>query len=102
MTPPKTLIDIQQEYVDTVNSCYSRHVNRVQRGAVRKLVAELHRQGFEYEQIAQAMQDADEMMLLERNEKDLATFGGIDWYCRDAGVAGTPSVPTLETMGNSI
>lgn len=101
---PKTIIDLQQEYVDSVNSCSSSHVGRVRGGAARQFILAMHNQGFEYEQIAQAFKDADDMMLLERvaeqESNDLHAWenASLNQYCRDIRVANTPA-PTLPAMG---
>jgi hypothetical protein len=78
----KTLISIQQQYIDTVNAGLARwahrkgirgvaagvggHAARIVHGAHRKAVAELARLGYSEQMIAQAMRDAKDMAELER------------------------------------
>lgn len=71
---PKTLIEIQDEYVATLNNGIARwahrrdggHMSRIARGARRKAEAALDKLGFGEAQIAQAIKDARDVAELER------------------------------------
>jgi hypothetical protein len=71
----KTLIGIQDEYVETVNAAISRwshrrdggHSSRTRRAARRKAEKALGRLQFTEAQIAAAIKDARDMAELERN-----------------------------------
>lgn len=70
----RTLIDIQQDYIDTVNLGIARwshrkdggHSHRIERGARHKAERSLRRLGFTDQQIRHLIQDAREMATLER------------------------------------
>lgn len=104
----KTIIDLQQEYVDSVNACSTSHVGRVRSGAAKRLVLAMHKQGLEYEQIAQSFKDADDMMLLERiTERELNDLQAWEnnyftQYCRNIQVINAPAAPTISAIGHSI
>ena len=74
----KNMIDIQQEYIDTVNAGMDRwshrrcggHSSRIRRGAYHKAYKALTRWGHTDEQAKQIIQDAHDMMLLERAAVD--------------------------------
>ena len=70
----KTMIQIQQDYMDTVSAGRDRwmhrrdggHSGRIQHGARRKAMRRLTAMGFTEPQARQIVQDAHDMMLLER------------------------------------
>lgn len=70
----KTLIQIQQEYMDTVSAGMDRwshrrdggHAGRIRSGAYRRAFKALMAWGYTEEQARQCIQDAHDMMLLER------------------------------------
>lgn len=70
-----SLIETQQEYIDTVNAGILRwshrrgggHAHRVIRGATHKLQTALLAHGFTAQQAIHAIKDAREMAELERN-----------------------------------
>lgn len=96
LVEPTSIMALQQEYSDTVNACSSNHAGRVRGGAAKAFISALHKQGFDYEQIAQAFKDADEMMILERETerdlRDLTVWEHADHYCREIGVTNVPSI----------
>ena len=72
----KTLIGIQEEYVETLNAGLARwshrkdggHSHRIARGARHAAETQLRKLGFTDEkQIGQVIQDARDMATLERN-----------------------------------
>lgn len=72
----KTLIGIQEEYVETLNSGIARwshrkdggHSHRIARGARHAAEKQLRKIGFmDEKQIGQVIQDARDMATLERN-----------------------------------
>lgn len=103
---PKSIMALQQEYADTVNSCSSNHVGRVRSGAAKAFISALHKQGFDYKQIAQAFKDADEMMILERETerdlRDLTAWDYADRYCREIGVTNVPSIEDRQAARMSL
>lgn len=70
-----SLIEAQQEYIDTVNAGILRwshrrgggHSHRTRRGATNKLQSALLGAGFTAQQAIQAVKDARDMAELERN-----------------------------------
>jgi hypothetical protein len=70
-----TLIQVQEQYVDTVNAGLARwahrkdggHSSRICRGAYHKAQKQLLSLGFTQPQIEQAIKDARDMAELERN-----------------------------------
>ena len=70
----KNMIDIQQEYIDTVSAGMDRwshrrrggHSYRIRRGAYRKAYQALVRWGHTDEQAKQIIRDAHDVLLLER------------------------------------
>lgn len=70
----RTLIGIQQQYIDTINAGMARwahrtgggHSARIARGARRELRRELRGLGFTDEQITRALDDARDMAALQR------------------------------------
>lgn len=70
-----SLIEVQQEYIDTVNAGILRwlhrrgggHCHRITRGATNKLEAALMTHGFTPAQTRAAIKDARDMAELERN-----------------------------------
>ena len=80
MKTTKTLIGIQEEYVETLNAGIARwshrtnggHSSRISRGARNAATRELRKLGFTDEkQIARIIQDAREMAALERNAQEV-------------------------------
>lgn len=72
---PKSLIQVQQEYVDTLNAGIERwshrkgggHASRISRGARRAAEKDLRKLGYtDQKQIDQIIQDARDMASLER------------------------------------
>ena len=71
----KSLIEIQQAYIDAVDAGMNRwshrkdggHSARIRRGAYRRALAALTSQGWTEEQARQAIRDAHDMLILERN-----------------------------------
>lgn len=71
----KTIIEIQQAYIDTVNAGISRwshrkdggHASRIMRGARRKAESELAKLGFATAERDQIIKDARDVAVLERN-----------------------------------
>ena len=70
----KTLIEIQQEYIDTLNAGIARwshrkdggHASRISRGARHAAEKNLRKLGYPEQQIPQLIQDARDMAALER------------------------------------
>jgi len=71
----KTLIEIQEQYVETLNAGIVRwshrkdggHTSRISRGARHTAEKSLRKLGFTEQQIPQLIQDARDMAALERN-----------------------------------
>jgi hypothetical protein len=71
----KSLIQIQQEYMDMVSASMDRwmhrrdggHSGRARRGAFRRAYASLIKLGWDDRQARLAIKDAHDMMMLERN-----------------------------------
>jgi SOS response regulatory protein OraA/RecX len=74
----KTLIELQDAYIATVNAGEARwshrpdggHARRVRRGAARKLHDALARRGYTAEQISAAIRDASDVAKLERYSEE--------------------------------
>ena len=74
----KTLMQIQQEYMETVSAGMDRwshrrdggHSGRIRGGAFRKAYKSLARFGFTDKQARQIIQDAHDVMMLERAAVD--------------------------------
>ena len=74
MAKAKTLIQIQEEYIETINLGMQRwshrkdggHMSRISRGARHTAEKELRKLGYPEKQIAQILQDARDMAALER------------------------------------
>lgn len=70
-----TLIQVQEQYIETVNAGLARwshrkdggHSSRIRRGAYHKAQKQLASLGFAQEQVEQAIKDARDMAELERN-----------------------------------
>jgi hypothetical protein len=70
-----TLIQVQEQYIETVNAGIARwshrknggHADRVRRGAFHLAEKQLAKLRFTQEQIAQAIKDARDIAELERN-----------------------------------
>jgi hypothetical protein len=81
MKTQKTLIQIQEEYIETVNAGIQRwghrkdggHAHRIRRGARNKGIKELQKIGYtDPKQIDQILRDAHDMAALLRNSEEVA------------------------------
>ncbi len=75
---PKSLVAIQEEYMETVSLGMDRwshrrdggHINRIQRGARKTAEKKLKKWGFCDEDVEQIIQQAKDMLALERAAVD--------------------------------
>lgn len=64
------LIQAQDRYISTVNSCHPGHRPRVSRGATRRLREWLEKRGYDAQAIPAIVQDARDVARLERDCED--------------------------------
>lgn len=75
----KTLIEIQDEYIETINAGIERwshrkhggHANRIARGARTVATKQLVKWGFDEKQINQILKDARDVAALTRNAEEV-------------------------------